>query len=302
MGKSQKGKRKRSRAPSTPDRIVECEGPLETASLQTLQSTVKQIIGPFLDGDEQTIRYDVSRCPKIDPGAVLLFCYADELARGKLVEILGQGEVIEELGDHFSHYQHGAKHAQTGTQKGLYFLRCINDEATMLRELQVWAESVREGTGASEEQVAHWQMQIGEVTTNAFQHGPVHKMSGNTGSRVAGKASGNSVQLAALDFGSTIPRVISALASQHAITGGDGNLIEFACRKGITSRSVKQNQGAGLYSLVQAVNESNGILQILSRNGLACFCNGKEFKRDLSPRENGSPVMEGTLTIINLQF
>lgn len=288
------------------DHTEKCEEPLDSASATTLLATLNHIMGPILDTSAKSILYDVSDCPSLDPGAVLLFCYAYELSlkQNRVVRIRGQGELIEELSEHFKHYQFRSLNSQaTSSAKGLYLLRGIEDKQSMLTELQAWAESVREGTQASEDQVALWQMQIAEVTTNAFQHGPIHK-GHQTGpcSIVAGKASGNIVQLAALDFGSTIPRVISDVAKSHHISDGDGSLIQFACRKGITSRSVKQNQGAGLYSLVQTVNESRGILQILSRNGLAYFSNGKAFTRDLPVRIDGSPAMDGTLTIINLHI
>lgn len=292
--------------PTTFDHVEECSGTLETAAPKSLLATLEHIMGPIQNAGGGSILYDVADCQSIDAGAVLLFCYAFELSteENRMMQIRGQGEPIQELSEHFTHYHRRKRGTRVRRgRKGLYPLRRIQDREEMLSELQEWAESVREGTEASHEQVALWQMQIAEVTTNAFQHGPVHKQTeAASSSIVAGKAAGRCVQLAALDFGSTIPRVIESVARQNNISKGDGALIAFACRKGVTSHSVRQNQGAGLYSLVQTVNESGGMLQILSRNGLAHFSRRKHFTRELTARPDGSPVLDGTLTIINLQI
>ena len=184
-------------------------------------------MGPILDTPAKSILYDLSNCSRIDPGTVLLFFYAIALSAkaGRSVHISGQGEPIAELFEHFRHYHSrevGKRSAST--PKGMYTLRGIHEKTEMLNELQDWAESVREGTEASPEQVALWQMQIAEVTTNAFQHGPVHKPELGPPSVVAGKADGLCVQLAALDFGSTIPRVIRDVAKQNKVPENDGVL------------------------------------------------------------------------------
>ncbi|HVA50915.1 MAG TPA: hypothetical protein VNH11_31525 [Pirellulales bacterium] len=282
-----------------------CDEPLETAAPPTLLKALNHIMGPVLDREHGSLLYNVTNCRNIDPGAVLLFWYAFELAkrRGRRARIFGRGELIAELAEHFSHYRGDQPDDASTTSRGLYPLRSIQNEESMLAELDEWSRSVQEGTTASPEQVALWQMQIAEVTTNAFQHGPMHKKRETMpASIVAGKASGQCAQLAALDFGSTIPRVICEVASKHGISGGDDSLIEFACGKGITSRSVRQNQGAGLYSLVQTVHENGGTLQILSRNGLVHFCSGQVYGECLPCRHDGAPALDGTLTVINLRI
>lgn len=289
------------------DHIEQCNEPLITTRASELQISLDHIMKPLVETDFKSICYDLKDCESVDPGAVLLLCYAYELSqlRGKQIRISGQGELIEELREHFTHYQVRDPAQRTSSNRtGLYPLRGIESKDSMLTELQAWAESVQQGTSATPEQVALWQMQIAEVTTNAFQHGPVHKtQSPGPTCIVAGKAVGTVVQLAALDFGSTIPLVIEKVARAKQIPMHDGELIRFACQKGVTSRSVKQNQGAGLHSLRQTVTASpTGILQILSRNGLAYFSNGQEFVRNLEARADGSASMDGTLTIINLEI
>jgi hypothetical protein len=289
------------------DHIEQCNEPLITTTSGGLIRSLMHIMGPIRNSEIPSILYDLSNCSSVDPGAVLLLCYAYELSlvQQRKVLITGSGPLIEELREHFRYYrERDPQKRDSSKHNGLYPLRGIENKENMLSALEQWAESVQRGTAATPEQVALWQMQIAEVTTNAFQHGPVHKQQQlfRPVSIVAGKASGQIVQLAALDFGSTIPRVITEVAKRNGIKNEDGALIKFACQKGITSRSVKQNQGAGLYTLQQTVTGSpQGILQILSGNGLALFSNGQEFVKTLD-NDDTSPMLDGTLTIINLQI
>ncbi|MCI0420804.1 MAG: DUF5050 domain-containing protein, partial [Acidobacteria bacterium] len=192
---------------------------------------------------------------------------------------------------------------------GEYLLRRVGSREVLVSELEEWAETVKEGAEPPEDQVALWQMQISEVATNGFQHGigtepPENEDRGSI--LVAGRAYPDTkvVQLAALDFGATIPRVIQHVAAQLGRRRRrDSDLISFACKKGVTSRSVPQNQGAGLHSLVETVKQNKGgSLLILSGNGLCCFSDNGENKKTLSPMVSNHAVLEGTLTIINLKI
>jgi len=185
---------------------------------------------------------------------------------------------------------------------GLYLLRDIGDPTKMVGELEEWAKSVKSNTGATEEMVGLWQMQIAEVTTNSFQRGVRYSRAQEAkASNIAGKAFGSSVQLAALDYGSTIPRVIQETAKRDGIRLRDGDLIRHACKLGVTSRSVKQNQGAGLHSLVNTVKDCQGSLIILSRNGLVHVCGNRQYRRTLKPIRK-EPVLAVTLTIVKLRI
>jgi hypothetical protein len=293
------------------DEVTEiCDDGLSTGNPVDLLSAINHLMAPLRSKDKNIV-YDFSKSPQIDPGAVLLLMYVARLmsSAARLVRYRGDSESARELTQHIQHWASGRTGAGSAVQgpspKGLYALRDLTNQDEMVEQLNEWTKSVQQGTEASDEQVALWQMQISEVTTNAFQHGPVYMANAAISpSMVAGKADGDSVQLAALDYGSTIPRLIHDTAIMSGLPNDidDAALIRFACNKGVTSRSVKQNQGAGLWSLTETVKRNDGTLLILSRNGLVHVCGDRIIEKHLPAIWPGQPVLEGTLTVINLHI
>ena len=120
---------------------------------------------------------------------------------------------------------------------------------------------------------------------------------------VAGKAyeEKGRVEMGVLDFGAGIPRVIEQVASEEIRMKGDGRLIAHALKRGVTSRTVFENQGAGLHGIVDAVKDNRGRLLLLSGNGLVCVRNGRVSSRKLKGTSS-QPNLNGTLAIIILNL
>ncbi len=235
---------------------------------------------------------------------MLMYCGYELSALGWRATVSGEGESMELVARHVEHYLRD--HSQRGECKrknGDYLLRNIDDRKQMVTEISEWANSVQKETRASAEAVALWKSQISEVTTNGFQHGI-----GNSIAKrpllIAGKASEDHsrVQLAALDFGKSIPVTIANEAARMHVPIGDGDRIRFACRKGVTSHSTPINQGSGLFNLIETVKKNGGSLAILSRNGLLHVVGGRCYKRNLPLQMVVNPLLQGTLTVVNLKI
>jgi len=196
----------------------------------------------------------------------------------------------------------------TKPEPGEFLLREVSSPQEMVKVISEWADCVRADTSASDEQAALWEMKIGEIVTNSFQHGLGPGRPGelfrHRSIYIAGQASCISdpkphmAHLAAMDFGRTIP---ATLENKLAEGLTDGELIQEACQRGVTARSVIDNQGAGLADLVDLVKANNGSLQILSRNGLAHISHRHPYSRNLQ-RDTKAPFLEGSLTSIRLNL
>src|SRR5262249_49274174 len=152
------------------------------------------------------VKYGMTECPTIDPGGVLLLaCASHELGAMKCNGWYeGEGKVLKAVASNLQHYLMPKDLRKTVCrQEGEYLLRGVSRADEMVKELDEWAESVKEAAKAPESQVALWQMQIAEVTTNGFQHGRVKTKLYPHEALVAGAADPEKgiVQLAALDFG-----------------------------------------------------------------------------------------------------
>lgn len=300
--------------------LEKCTFPLITSTRRHLFKTVSYYERLIKEAQEappnSDVVFSIAASPSVDPGGILLMKYTGwriHLA-GRNCMVQGFGQVMNTVTDNLDHYiTHQATQAASvpglqmpppspPSQPGSYLMRGIKSAAVMVKELINWAETVQRGTTATEEQVSVWQTQIAEVTTNAFQH--AKSEGGGLGGQVliAGHATPQQVQLASLDVGHGIPAIIGKVSRGIATDGSeDGRLIAHAFKKGVTSRCVPENQGAGLDSLARSVRASqNGSLQVLSRNGYFRVVAGKRNqRRDLVPPDGGV-VFHGTLTIINL--
>lgn len=290
-----------------------CEGPLLTDAPDSLIQTFEQfratIIAPRRPND-QVVRLDLRQCPDIDVGALLLLIYTGQQLRrrGQSPRAVAQKQVHTILKENLEHYLlPKEQRPQLDTKSGRYLLRNVDSAPDMVSELEEWAESVRQGTPATAEQVALWTTQVAEVVTNGFQHG--HMTADGPRILIAGtsrkddKTKRHIVQLAALDFGLGIPHVIRQ--GLRPRVRGDGALIAFACERGVTTRCDKSNQGAGLPSLVEAVQGQSGSLLIFSNNGIY-HVNGQHSETRSLESQNlelltGNFVrLDGTLTVITL--
>jgi len=187
----------------------------------------------------------------------------------------------------------------------------------MVETLEKWAEGLRKDANATEQEAALWQFQIAEVVTNSFQHGrlPGADMQAPLVAGQCDREEGT-VRLAVLDFGMTIPTRIEASTrfsrdatefpqgDEDSIYGkDDGDLIRFACQNGITSKSVSENQGRGLFSLVEEVKRNRGSVQIASRNGLVQFSEHAPEARQLSSKNTRiHEQLSGTLINVTLKL
>ena len=256
----------------------------------------------------KNVYFDLDACAKCDPGGLLLLRYAGD-ALGKhgrkgYVTHSGPSESYENIVENLHHLwertvKKKAKVAEPAprvpSDDGKYLLRAIEDPNEMVREIGEWAETVKKGANAEPEEVACWQMQIAEVATNTFQHGK----SGCIWISGSFYQKDSVVQLAAIDYGDTIPAVITPDATNKGRLGHDGDLIAYACEPGVTSRCVRQNQGSGLVSLIESVGSNRGRMQILSRNGLFHVNRTRKYQRNL---QNNSELawLAGTLIILCL--
>ncbi len=257
-------------------------------------------------GSNQTM-LDLQQCGEIDSGAMLLLMHSGmQIFRmGGALTVAGPSPAFETVNRHLLHLRATRQERATiPAEAADYLLRGVGSREEMVAEIDSWALKLREAANADPEEVALWQVELAEVTTNSFQHGP--RLLGRRAFStilVAGKAypAIGAVQIAALDFGSGIPRVIEHALGTEVQRMHDGQKIAYACRPGVTSRCDRFNQGAGLASLVDTVKKNRGSLQILSQNGLAHVSNQRMYARRLAPR--GDDVwLNGTLTIINLKL
>lgn len=231
-----------------------------------------------------------------DPGGLLLFFYAlQQITAQKrrwIVYVDAAPNAVKWMLNNYLHMQLPPEDRSVVQRtEGDFLLREVTKADQMVSEVDEWTASVREGSPATEEQVALWAMQVAEVATNAFQH------AGEYGRvLLAGRATSSHARLAVIDLGSGIPSVVRKIAPpDHTLR--DGDLIKHACERGVTSRCVRQNQGRGLSDLVQTVKTNKGRLQIFSGEGLSHVTNGRQYRRN----ECG-PSLAGTLVLITLNL
>ena len=259
------------------------------------------------DSENGMCIYQIDKCKEIDAGAILLLMHAGTLLqqRGWKTRISGEGEAMDLVVKHLEHFLRGKKPnivLDDARSDGDYLLRNIQDRDSMVNEIAEWADLVQNLMSAPEEDVALWQFQISEVTTNGFQHG-LREPVAQPRVLVAGKAypEKKTVQLAVWDNGLSIPATIEQESLKRNVAPKDGNRIRFACRSGVTSKSVPTNQGAGLYSLVETVKQNDGNLLILSRNGLFHATRERETIKNFNLSSVPLPFLQGTLTVVNLR-
>lgn len=273
--------------------------------VQSLRRVQSLVLRAHERGEPGKAVYQLDKCKEIDAGAILLLMHAGaQLAKSNWQAFVsGSGEAINLVARHLEHYlREPSDRGDCERNEGDYLLRSIAEPELMVEEIAEWARSVQQETNADREDVALWEFQISEVATNGFQHG-LGSQPDSPPMLVAGKAAhdGTTVQLAALDFGRSIPATIGPVADDAAIPSDDGKRIRFACKKGITSRAFPVNQGAGLHNLVETVKKNGGKLIILSGNGLFHVSGGRCYSRNLASSGATGPVLEGTLTVVNLR-
>ncbi len=259
--------------------------------------------------DKGNALIDFRNCEEIDPGGLLLTMYAVfPLLRDNQLSLWyrSRGAVRAYLLENIDHYRQ-RRSAHSNNRSDDFLLRRIKTREAMVNDLNQYASSLRQASLISSREVAIWETQVGELTTNGFQHG--NALRDDPQERdlvmnlVAGKAyeEKGRVEMGVLDFGAGIPRVIERVAPDTVRAKGDGQLIAYALRKGITSRTVIENQGAGLHGIVDAVKENGGRLLLFSGGGLVCVKNGRVSSRKINDRCN-QPTLEGTLAIIILNL
>ncbi len=285
-------------------------GDVSTSTPTAMRATLaplRDILGklPQLKAGQSSVLLDVSTVAEIDPGGVLLFMYLRERFTEKGVQAYLRGPEAQQhlILKHLNHYLR-PRNERTPASEGDYLTRGIKLPGDMVTEVNEWLDTLRRYSTASEKDVALWEMQMSEVTTNGFQHGPTKSPRLVEEIWVAGKASGKRIQLAALDRGASIPAVIEPLAKARGLVFHDGGLISFACRDGVTSQCVPQNQGAGLPSLLRTLlGVPGGTLLILSRDGLYYARRKKgrmhHVMQDLRGGGYSGSVLGGTLVIIS---
>ena len=267
-----------------------------------LQSAVGKIENNVSSG---AVLLDLSQCEEIDPGGLLLVMYAfAQISRREKLSLWYRSvdEVKTYLVENLEHYW-DARSKRKAEPSDEFLLRQIKSREKMVQDLVQYADGLRKASYGSDREVAIWETQVGELTTNGLQHGAA--LEDNTEesqpvmTMVAGKAYAESrVEMGVLDFGAGIPRIIEQVA-QGISADGDGKLIVHALKQGVTSRTVPENQGAGLPGVVSAVKENDGCLLLLSGNGLAYV----KDRRTKSRKLNGTaaePILDGTLAIITL--
>ena len=297
-------------ASTGPILIEECPDQLVTAcpkSLMQSYQVVHRLVQRATNLSEHgTAIFQLTRCREIDAGGILLLMYAGNcLSRnGWQACVDGTGVAMDLVVRHLEHYLRDRKtRTDCDREEGDYLLREIESREEMVGDIAEWAHSVRQDTTASEEEVAKWKLQIGEVTANGFQHG----IGGLEDARrllLAGQSmqKENSVQLAAIDYGRSIPATIGPLADARGVEDHDGKRISFACKRKVTSKRLASNQGAGLFKLVETVKKNGGRLLILSGNGLFHVSGGRGYSRKLPADTATGPILQGTLTVLNLRI
>ena len=268
-----------------------------------LQRAVGKIQNNVSNGE---VLLDLSQCEEIDPGGLLLMMYAiaQIWRRGNLsLWYRSRGAVRTYLVENLGYFWEARSDRETEPSDE-FLLRQIESREEMVQDLVQYADGLRQASYGSDREVAIWETQVGELTTNGFQHGSALEDNPKTSppvmTMVAGKAyeEKRRVEMGVLDFGAGIPRVIEQVAPEISVNG-DGRLIAHALKQGVTSRTVPENQGAGLPGVVNAVKENDGRLMLLSGNGLACVKDRRISSRKLNGI-GGEPRLDGTLAIIIL--
>ena len=270
-----------------------------------LQDAVEIILNEAPGGP---VLLDLSDCNEIDPGGLLLTMYAV----GQLLEredltlwYQSRGAVREYIRENLDHFWEAPSKRGKGSADE-FLLRQIESRGAMVEDLNAYASGLRKASLGTDREVAIWETQVGELSTNSFQHGAALEDEPDTSvpaiSMVAGRAykEKSRVEMGVLDFGASIPRVIEKVAPEET-KRGDGRLIAHALKRGVTSKTVPENQGSGLFGVVNAVKENDGRLLLLSGNGLACVKNGRISSRNLKSFQR-QPALQGTLAIIVLNL
>ena len=270
-----------------------------------LRRAVRNILNSASSG---AVLLDLSNCEEIDTGGLLLTMYAfTQIWNREDLSLWyrSHGAVRATILENLAHYwEERSRRAADPSED--FLLRQIESRAVMVRDLNQYADSLRRASYSSDEDVAIWETQVGELTTNGFQHGTALSDDPDNTAPVMNMVAGKTyeedprVEMGVLDFGAGIPRVIEQVAPEIS-EKGDGMLIAHALKRGVTSRTVPENQGAGLYGIVKAVKDNDGRLLILSGNGLACVNNRRISSRKLSA-SGESPTLDGTLAIIILRL
>jgi hypothetical protein len=279
------------------------------ATHRTLDRLIKKC-GAQVPWEEQErkVAVDLSYVTDIDPGAVLLMIYAGRQVglRGRTLYVIADDDgpganAMRKLNKNLQHLRLTTREDRDAfpRDEGEYPLREVKDQDKMVEELEDWARTVKTDTNAKPEDVAVWEMQIGEVVTNSFQHGPriIGPIKVAPVVMLCGGLINNRVQLAALDMGHGIPRVVERVADERVKSRGDGALIKHACKMGVTSKSTPQNQGYGLPHLLKSVKRNGGSLQIFSQRGLV-HQTPRSFRTH--PMAGTDRRLDGTLTIVSL--
>lgn len=282
--------------------------PLVTRRPDELQRTLVRLRRVLSRGDHDGVQgkprkalLELAGCRDIDAAGIILLTYVSRRLQERNIELwVGgkQGVVWQKV---LRHIQHRRQGQVVKAEAGELLLRQLEGRAEMVSTLDTWAKNLQTEAGAAEEQLARWSTNITEVATNSFQHGGAHV---RWMPHVAGEVErgGKTVLLAALDFGRGIPDAISEFAPAP-LRGDDGALIAHACERLVTSRSVRENQGAGLADLVDTVSECTGSLQIVSGDGMAHWDRGSMNTRLLRSsvgKVRRTRQLSGTLTIIRL--
>ncbi|WP_372717334.1 hypothetical protein [Novipirellula sp.] len=283
------------------DRALITDDPKNTiATCEAIWHPYKRL-SEFKENSPAEIVFDMDPCPRIDPGGLLLLLNAARRSPGTrlLISKNSSSETFDVIVDNIDNLAGALDEARREHQQKArrFLLRRITNPNEMVKQVAQWAEMVRRGTDASRGDVALWETQISEVAANTFQHARAPD-----GVLVAGEAFPHRgfVQLAAIDFGRTIPDCIEAEAKRRNRVLHDGDLLAFATEENVTSACVKQNQGSGLPSLVGMVKENGGSLQIMSRNGFLRVKSKRKYRKQPT-KTLGSPILAGTLIVINLR-
>lgn len=296
---------------ATEEKVVEalCDCPLVTddpkntiRTCEAIWQPYEKTVGQDSSDDGGAIVFDLDPCPRVDPGGLLLLFNAARRDRTRRVMVSSRSssktyEVIVDNLEHLTGVLDEARQ-QDHQNANRFLLRQITDRDEMVGEVAAWAEMVRGGTNAGRQDVALWETQISEIAANTFQHSKAAD-----GVLIAGEAfpQRGYVQLAAIDFGRTIPHCIEPEARRRGKSLKDGDLLAFATEEKVSSHCVVQNQGSGLPSLVQMVKENGGSLQILSRDGYLRVKSKRKYRN--KPRQSlGKPILAGTLIVINLKI
>ena len=225
-------KRNRKRAVPSFSHVEPVQGNLRSNDPDTLlrthgklQHAVKNVRN---SASNCAVLLDLSNCEEIDTGGLLLTMYAfaqighrDDLK----LWYRSHGAVRATLVENLSHFWEARSRREAGPSDE-FLLRQIKTREEMVMDLNQYADSLRKASYSSDKEVAIWETQVGELTTNGFQHGtalsddpenttPVMNM-------VAGKAYEDKrrVEMGVLDFGAGIPRVIERGGARAIREGG----------------------------------------------------------------------------------